>query len=690
MQRWNAISLSKDSVGISLGRGLSGRAVTRFVVIASSLVVALSGCSPTKRTFGEGSAATDAGSTHNEGPDGGGVVDTDTEGTGTSNAGNSNAGTSNAGTSNESGEAGSSDATSGTDTSEETGTLCSATAASCPAGTECRTYAVSGCDETGKPICDATNVDTDTPCADGAGQCDGKGQCVLPDRALLGEACEEDAECGSDHCVAGQDGAKLCCDAACDGVCTACGTDGHCDVTPAEDAECGEITCSESDECTVYPPNRAACAGFGACETTQSYCEPEFTTASCNGGGTCDGSGNCCPKPGRERQCTKECPCGTGEGVCSNNDQCLTGYVCTADAKAKLGFPAASCLPAHCVNDVMDEGETSVDCGAGCGCRATYEVVQINSVLQGAQVSLVAMSGDGSTFAAILDRGRPLYPARVSADGALTELQATGSTGRPNAINADGSVIVGSATCSEPVCSYVYDRPVRWVNNNPPEVLADSSGAAEAVSGTGQYVAYKVVEGAYRVNMESNGTSALPELNYIAGMSADGNRIAGGASSVTKGVLWAPGGTVSLNPPADWSSWAINALSSDGKVFVGTASKEGVQNTVSFIWKDGQFTQLPVLPGATGNSIGGLSADGKVVVGYTSVGAFIWDALSNEIRTVVAEARARGLELPADLVLVYDPMVSDDGRIIVGQDPWADIPHSFWRVTLLPDGEWLP
>lgn len=576
-------------------------------------------------------------------------------------------------------------------TGEESGAQCELGdgANTCPENTECRRYEVSGCDQAGKPVCESTNVDAGTPCENSAGQCDGKGQCVVPNLALLGETCEADAQCGSGHCAAGANGAKLCCDAACDGVCTACSSDGHCNVTPTEDAECGVVTCPGSNACTTYPPSRALCASFGVCETTASYCEPQYTTASCSGGGTCDGRGNCCPKPSRERQCTKECPCGTGEGVCSNDNQCLTGYVCSTDAKAKLGFPAASCLPAHCVNNVKDAGETSVDCGGGCGCRATYEVVQMTGVPQGNQATVVKMSGDGSTFAAILDRGRPIYPARVKANGAFTELQAFGSTGWPHAISTDGSVIVGSAGCAQAGCSSGYERPVRWVNNAAPQVLADSSGAAKAVSGSGTMVAYQVAEGLYRVNMDTNGTSAITGMDFIEDMSADGSYIVG--NQYSNGVLWqVPGGVVSLSPPADWSSWAINVMSADGKVFAGTASKQGALNTISFIWKNGQFSQLPVLPGATGNAIGGISADGKVVVGYTTIGSFIWDAVSNEIRTVVSEARTRGLELPNDLVLDDEPLVSDDGRTIVGQFPFASQPNTYWRVKLLPDGELLP
>src|SRR5690606_31225623 len=100
------------------------------------------------------------------------------------------------------------------------------------------------------------------------------------------------------------------------------------------------------------------------------------------------------------------------------------------------------------------------------------------------------------------------------------------------------------------------------------------------------------------------------------------------------------------------------------------------------------FTVFPMLPvpGAAYNYFNGISANGDVVVGYSGTNdvrhAFIWDRASNEIRTVIAEVRARGLELPVDLELIYANFLSDDGRIVVGVNLGSN-PLSFWRVTLL-------
>jgi hypothetical protein len=689
--------------------GIEGRKAVKLGGVPSLAVVmtlGVFGCSQPKRQFAETSAAeTSAAETSAAGTSGSSnqssgdaAVPSSAEGnTGSTEDGTegSTHPTTSGGSSNGAGNTSSNE---GTDSSQEGGIhpCDSAEAVSCPAATECRTYYGDACDEAGNSACRHVDVAAKTPCADGAGQCDGKGQCIVPDRARLGDACEEGAECGSGHCVSGQDGKKLCCDTACDGACMACSKDGHCNVTPAQDAECGEITCPDNDVCATYPPSRAACASFGQCATTESYCQPEYTTQSCGDGLSCDGHGRCCPAPSRERVCTKECPCGTGEGVCSNDDQCLTGYVCTWDAMHKVGVEAQGCLPAHCVNDKQDEGEIAVDCGAGCGCRGIFEIVEITGLPEGTQFSqLAAMSGDGSAFAANIARSRATYPARVSANGVVTELEGYGKTGGAAGINRDGSIIVGSLLCANPPeCTSTETRPFRWVNNQAPEVVAIYNGHAVAVSATGALVAGNQSTTAFRALVNNVNSTLIPGMASVIDMSSDGKYIAGQSGENT-GVLWseAAGGLVSFDPPEHWTSWRIDAMSDDGQVLVGSGYNSTNDEYFPFRWRNGQFSALPMLPMAKYNSFGGVSANGDVVVGSSGTNvaqyAFIWDRAIGDIVTVIDEAIFRGIELPVDLKLTNAEFISDDGRILVGTIPGATTP-SFWRLTLLPVGEWLP
>ena len=52
----------------------------------------------------------------------------------------------------------------------------------------------------------------------------------------------------------------------------------------------------------------------------------------------------------------------------------------------------------------------------------------------------------------------------------------------------------------------------------------------------------------------------------------------------------------------------------------------------------------------------------------------------DEVRTIVDELKARGLEPVSDLTLKYAKFISDDGKTIVGADFTS--PPTFWRVIL--------
>lgn len=585
------------------------------------------------------------------------------------------------------------------------GSSCDPTA--CPQDTECRTYAC-GCDAKGCDVkgCEATDELADTPCDSGNGKCDGNGECVVPDLATLGSVCESDGECGSRHCALGESGDKVCCDAECNGTCTTCGTDGHCEAVPESDEACGPVECEPSTECVAYPPALSAgtCSAFGQCATASSYCAPKYAKSDtdCGEGMVCDGQGSCvvdCPdNNGPERICTSECPCDVAQGVCTSDNDCIDGLVCTPDAIAKLGFPSSSCLPAHCVNDEKDAAETSVDCGDGCGCRATYEVVDISGVPADAGFGqLVAMSGDGSTFVGGIGRdtggrfGSP-YPARIDANGVVTELPGLGVAGGAYGVNADGTVIVGDLLCGDVAdCSNSASYyPFRWDNGGSPTPALHRPGTANVVSATGAVIAgvqYDSESGTnFGFRVSGNRIIDIPQLDVVVAMSKDGEYIAGRSSQADVGALWSAtlDDLVPLTPPSDWTSWSIDVLSDDGSVFAGRASIGSSTN--SYLWQNGTFSDLPKLPGADYNYINGMNSDGTVLAGLSGTNslqrAFIWDP-NTGIRTVTAEVAARGLELPVDLELIQVDHLSDDGKILVGWVLGANNP-SFWRVTLLP------
>lgn len=689
MPRSHAVSKSStrpDSLAVMISRRLNTQPRAMLGVVALAAVTA---CEEPERTFGDAVTvpldAGDAGTSR--------VVDASPANS-TTPAGS------------ETPEAGGTASETFTSTNQPPDAGSSCEPAVCPENTECRSYHPGNCEPTGESGCEVVNVQATTPCDSGNGACDGSGECVVPNLATLGSTCERDDQCGSHHCAATSSGERVCCDTTCDGVCTTCSADGHCDTTPANDAACGERSCAPSSTCVTYPPDvdAASCVGFGQCETEEAHCAPQYTPAdeSCGEGLVCDGRGSCvldCPDPGPDRTCTEECPCEAGQGTCTSSDQCADGFVCTQDAIAKLGFPDASCLPAHCVNNKHDEEETSVDCGGGCGCRATYEVISISGVPEGAGFGLLsAMSGDGSAFAANIGRddgGRftPSYPVRVDAKGVVTELEGFGVSGNAFGINADGTVIVGDLWCDNPpdCTSAEFYRPMRWTNSDAP-VAVFRAGSGRLVSASGAVVAGTSFDPDLGLDLafraSTNRHIDIPELDYVVGLSADGEYLAGRSSTGDVGALWSNTleGLVELTPPSEWLSWGIDALSDDGRVFVGSGRVDNTNVQPAYMWKDGTFSTLPKLPGADYNNVGAISANGSVVVGLSGTNAvqraFIWDETKG-IRTVLAETVARGLELPVDLELTTVDFLSDDGTILVGWVYGTEV-RSFWRVTLLP------
>ncbi len=173
----------------------------------------------------------------------------------------------------------------------------------CPPSTECRVYetttANANCEAIGEcrteSDCQFDDALAGTPCADNTGLCSGSGECDVPDKLSLGEDCDESEECGSGHCALGVNGDTVCCSAACDQTCQVCGSDGQCDVAPANDDAC-DVVCPENTACTQYPePPAQTCAGFGVCVAAEQYCQPDHAAAGveCGESSECDGDGQC-------------------------------------------------------------------------------------------------------------------------------------------------------------------------------------------------------------------------------------------------------------------------------------------------------------------------------------------------------------------------------------------------------------
>jgi uncharacterized membrane protein len=426
--------------------------------------------------------------------------------------------------------------------------------------------------------------------------------------------------------------------------------------------------------------NAAACQAWKVCSANQNQTKAGTSTSDvvCTDKPVCGTAAN--------RTCSVDCPCAAGEGVCTASTQCSGGATCVSGGGKKFGRSGNTCLAAHCDNDKKDVDETSVDCGGVCGCRATYEVISYKNLPSDANFgSLNSMSGDGSRFAATLDRARMGYPAAVAADGTITELQAYGNYGYGLLISADGNVISGEMGCANPPsCTDKTWSQTRWVGSAAPVNFA-TSGAIRWLSSSGTYVAgqyYDIFDMAsYGMLINGNQLTVIKEFKFTRGISKDGKYIAGELAAGGYGLWYAPTGAITKINNAAWDRTAISKVNGTAPVMIGEGYTTS-DTPVGYRWKGGVFNPLGVLPGAQYSTPTAVSNDGSTVVGtsYDTPLAFIWTD-ADKLRTIVTELANRGYEAPSDLLLKYPEFISEDGKTIVGVEIVS--PPSFWRVVLL-------
>ena len=478
-------------------------------------------------------------------------------------------------------------------------------------------------------------------------------------------------------------------------------------ATATSDRKCSALTvCQAGSRQTAAPTTTtdrqcAACsAGTFSTQTNATSCSA-WTACTSNQtltkAGTSTSDAVCTDKPACgtavDRACTVDCPCASGEGVCTANNQCASGASCVVDGGKKMGRAGNTCFVAHCDNDKKDADETSVDCGGSCGCRATFEVVSFKNIPSGTSVPndpLSGMSADGSRFAATISRGGTAVPTAIAADGTITELPAYGSYGYGKAISADGNVIVGEMGCSDPpTCSSKSTTEVKWTGTAAPQIVI-YDGAARYLSSSGTYVGgsmYNATLGKY-VGFINNGNmvNEVDELSYVYGMTKDGKYLLGSLPDASGGgfglFLVSTRAITKLNN-ASWNSTSVDAVNGNTPVVIGKGYINASDLYVGFRWKAGVFTSLGVLSGTTYSAPTAISNDGNTVVGTTFpldvAQAFIWTE-TDKLRTIVDELKNRGYEPPSDMLLKYPKFISEDGKTIVGVD--VSDPPLFWRVVL--------
>jgi hypothetical protein len=177
---------------------------------------------------------------------------------------------------------------------------------------------------------------------------------------IPGAACTAASQCASSHCVDG-----VCCDMACDGVCSACnlaGKVGRCSLVP-DGMDPREV-------CAMEPASSCGrdgfCDGKGACRRYGAGAE--CRAASCTGStrtlaSTCDGNGVCVA--GQTQPCTPF-QCGSGGQCldrCDGDQQCVPPNHCNANSCGKKPLGASCGANGDCDSNMCQQ---NVCCDMAC------------------------------------------------------------------------------------------------------------------------------------------------------------------------------------------------------------------------------------------------------------------------------------------------------------------------------------
>jgi len=312
-------------------------------------------------------------------------------------------------------------------------------APTCDGAGSCRPGLVATCSSnqcTDSMRCSGSCDPASSPCA--ASQfCNAGGACQTknPD----GNACAQDVECTSGHCVDGR-----CCGIATCGTCQVCtGANGTCvAVTGADDPDsCTNTrTCTAAGTCTAKPGN--ACSVGSDCSTGHCVDGRCCTTALCGICQACLGAGGTCvPVVAADDPdtCTGSRTCDTFGAACRTK----LGQSCTGDE---------DCISGHCTDGVCCESACSGRCEACAETGQAGKCVAVGGTPRGVRLPC---PGTGTACGGICDgtnRTVCVYPGPLAICGSPSCTNGIATTA-PICDQAGGCRVGTSVVCPSNLCA---------------------------------------------------------------------------------------------------------------------------------------------------------------------------------------------------------------------------------------------
>lgn len=335
-------------------------------------------------------------------------------------------------------------------------------------------------------------------------------------------------------------------------------------------------------------------------------------------------------------------------------------------------------------SNCQNESEENVNCGEDCPCQhARLSFIEFELPPDQDGLQIYRMSGDGSTFVGNTSANRRTRAAAWHADGSYIPIERDGSSGSAYAASHDGSVIVGTSTCTDltEVCPGETMGAI-WRNGiSPPEGLSSVEPRATSASGT------VIVGGAAgRGFVSTNGAMLfVSEVTTFLNVSADGSTMDAQLTidgATVSALFTLSQGIIDMGLPDSWRVSRVLSLNDDGSVVAGSAYNGEFSRP--FRWTEGSgFSFLETLSETDDScSVRGISGSGDTIIGNCGSNTYtqpvIWNGTNTPI-TVREEFDAQGIEYPIDFIFNVS-FITQDGQTILGYSGDGD---RLWRADLL-------